>query len=155
MGHQIRIAADIGGTFTDIALLCDDGTVATRKVPSTPADYAQGVLAGLRDLATSRGLALADIGEVLHGCTVATNTILEGKGARTGLLTTRGFREVLEFRRIRIPRLYDPLYVKPEPLAPRNLRLEVDERTGPRGEIITPLDEPSVTAAIAPLPPPG
>ena len=151
MGHQIRIAADIGGTFTDIALLCDDGTVATRKVPSTPADYAQGVLAGLRDLATSRGLALADIGEVLHGCTVATNTILEGKGARTGLITTRGFRDVLEFRRIRIPRLYDPLYVKPEPLAPRNLRLEVDERTGPRGEVITPLDEPSVTAAIATL----
>jgi N-methylhydantoinase A len=82
---------------------------------------------------------------------VATNTILEHKGAKTALITTRGFRDVLELRRIRVPRLYEPLYVKPSPLVPRRLRLEVVERVGPRGDVITPLDIASVETAIARL----
>lgn len=151
MPSSLRIAADIGGTFTDLAVMLDDGAVATRKVPSTPADYAEGVLQGIRELANERGLPLADIGEVLHGCTIATNAILEGKGARTALITTRGFRDVLELRRIRVPRLYDPLYVKPEPLAPRDLRLEVTERIGPAGEVLTPLDDADVMRCVETL----
>src|SRR5436190_2245073 len=90
--------------------------------------------------------ALGAIDEVLHGCTVATNAILEKRGARTALVTTRGFRDVLEFRRIRIPRLYDPLYIKPEPLAPRELRFEVTERVAADGSVVAPLAEGEVRA---------
>ena len=85
--------------------------------------------------------------ELLHGCTVATNAILEGKGAPTALLTTRGFRDVLELRRVRVPELYEPLYERPPPLVPRQLRFEIDERAGPRGEVLRALDEEGVRAA--------
>ncbi|GHC89354.1 hydantoinase/oxoprolinase family protein [Novosphingobium pokkalii] len=135
-----RIAADIGGTFTDIACLSPDGTLTTAKVPTTPGDYARAILAGIADVAARLGLQPADFAEILHASTIATNAILEGKGARTALVTTEGFRDVLEMRRIRVPRLYDPLYQKPAPLSPRRLRLEVPERMGPRGEVIRPLD---------------
>ena len=118
-GPRFRIAADIGGTFTDLALIADDGITATWKALSTPEDYAAAVIAGIKALTRSRSLQLDQVGEVLHGCTVATNAILERKGARTALVTTRGFRDLLELRRIRVPRLYEPLYVKPEPLVPR------------------------------------
>ncbi len=132
---RVRIAADIGGTFTDITVLGIDGLLTTKKLPSTPDDYADGVVKGILALLAETGIRPGDIAEVLHGCTVATNAILEGRGARTALVTTRGFRDVLEIRRIRVPRLYDPLYVKPPPLAPRNLRFEITERLGPRGEV--------------------
>src|SRR5688572_28941209 len=102
-----RIAADIGGTFTDLAVLTADGRLETRKLPSTPANYADAVIAGTTGLLGDLRAPLAAIEEVLHGCTVATNAILEHKGARTALLTTRGFRDVLELRRIRVPELYD------------------------------------------------
>jgi N-methylhydantoinase A len=151
MPRTPRIAADIGGTFTDIALMLADGAVATRKVPSTPADYAVGVLQGIRELMAEQDLPLAGIGEVLHGCTIATNAILEGNGARTALITTAGFRDVLELRRIRVPRLYKPLYVKPEPLASRDLVFEVKERIGPAGEVLTPLDEADLARCVAVL----
>lgn len=151
MPPTYKIAADIGGTFTDIALLLEDGTVATRKVPSTPDDYGRGVVEGIRSLIAGLKLPNSAIGEVLHGCTIATNAILEMKGARTALLTTRGFRDVLEFRRIRVPRLYDPLYVKPAPLAPRNLRLEITERMAADGSVVAPLDEADVLSAVETL----
>src|SRR5262249_42907301 len=99
-----RIAADIGGTFTDIALLAANGILAPRKLLSTPGHYADAVIGGIAGLMAELGLTMADIDEVLHGCTVAANAILEGKGARTSLLTTKGFRDVLELRRIRTPR---------------------------------------------------
>ena len=145
---SVRVAADIGGTFTDIALIRGDGRVATRKVPSTPHDYGGGVLEGIRQILAEERLDVSDVGEVLHACTVATNAVLEGKGARTGLITTAGFRDVLELRRIRVPRLYEPLYRKPPPLVPRRLRLEAAERMDWRGEVLEALDEASVTAAI-------
>ena len=149
MSHtDLRVAADIGGTFTDIALIFPDGRLATRKLPSTPDDYARGVVEGIMQLIQSEALAPESIGEVLHACTVATNAILEGKGARTALLTTAGFRDVLEMRRIRVPRLYEPLYVKPPQLVPRRLRFEVVERLDARGAVVTPLDEASLDAAI-------
>ena len=151
MKPKLKIAADIGGTFTDITLVLPDGSIATEKVPSTPDDYSRGITEGMRTLLGGLGLEAGDVGEVLHGCTVATNAILEGRGARTGLITTRGFRDVLELRRIRVPRLYDPLYVKPDPLAPRELRLEVTERIAADGSIVQPLDEAEVHAAIARL----
>lgn len=148
MSTKLRVAADIGGTFTDIALIRADATIATRKVASTPDDYARGVAEGILELIEIERLSPDEIGEVMHACTVATNAILEGKGAKTALITTEGFRDVLEMRRIRVPRLYDPLYEKPPALSPRKWRFEVTERMDFRGEILTPLQEESVVRAI-------
>ncbi|MCX8996989.1 hydantoinase/oxoprolinase family protein [Rhizobiaceae bacterium BDR2-2] len=148
MTNKLRIAADIGGTFTDVAMIRHDHTIATRKVSSTPDDYGRGVVAGILELLEAEGLSPGDVGEVMHACTVATNVILEGKGAKTALITTRGFRDVLEMRRIRIPKLYEPLYCKPPALSPRRWRLEVDERLDFEGHVVTPLDEDSVMAAL-------
>ena len=145
----LRIAADIGGTFTDIAAIRPDGTLLTHKLPSTPHDYSEAVVVGTLAMLREAGLAVADVSEVLHGCTVATNAILEGKGARTALVTTAGFRDVLAMRRIRVPRLYEPLYEKPVPLVPRARCFEVVERMGPAGEVLTPLDPASLEACIA------
>ncbi len=146
-----RLAADIGGTFTDLALTAPDGTSVTMKLPSTPDDYGRAIVEGTLRLCREWEIVPHQLSQILHGCTIATNAILENAGARTALITTRGFRDVLELRRIRVPRLYEPLYQKPAALAPRDLRLEVDERIGPRGEIITPLDEASLHTAIAVL----
>ena len=129
-----RLGIDIGGTFTDIVLIGDDGTVLTQKVPSTPDNYAEGIVAGLAPLLPRQ------INEVVHGTTVATNTILERKGALTGLITTKGFRDVLEIGRLRYPRLYDLTWEKPLPLASRRLRREVEERIGANGEIVQALN---------------
>ena len=142
-----RAAADIGGTFTDVAVLTPEGRLATRKLPSTPDNYADAVVAGVHDLLEELDSPLDALEELLHGCTVATNAILEGKGAPTALLTTRGFRDVLELRRVRVPKLYEPLYERPPPLVPRQFRFEIDERVGPRGEVLRPLDETGVRAA--------
>ena len=144
MSGVLRVAADVGGTFTDIACLDEAGELLTCKVPSTPHDYAEAILAGIRQITRDRASGSRDIAEVLHASTVATNAILEGKGARTALVTTEGFRDVLELRRIRVPRLYEPLYEKPAPLVPRRRRYEVRERLDARGEVVTPLDEAQV-----------
>jgi N-methylhydantoinase A len=140
MKQPLRIAADVGGTFTDIACLSAAGELSTVKIPSTPANFADAVVEGIQMLLREQGFRADDVTEVLHASTVATNAILEGKGARTALLTTEGFRDVLELRRIRVPRLYEPLYEKPAALVPRRRRLEVSERLGSRGEVVTPLD---------------
>src|SRR5689334_14728054 len=102
---RYRIAADVGGTFTDIAVLTGDGRLSSAKLLSTPANYANAVIDGVVSLMRRQGLDIQNIVEVLHGCTVATNAILERKGARTALVTTCGFRDVLELRRVRVPRL--------------------------------------------------
>ncbi len=147
MGAGHRFGVDIGGTFTDIVLLTEDGGVRTRKVASTTADYGEAIVLGLQELIDEVGIDPAAITGVVHGTTVATNTILEGRGARTALITTRGFRDVLESRRLRIPVLYDLQYTPPKPLVPRRLRFEVDERIGPRGEIWQALNDASVVLA--------
>ena len=144
-----RVGIDIGGTFTDIALVDEGGTVSIRKVASTPDDYSRGIADGLSALIADLGIAPGEIGAIVHATTVATNTILEFKGARTGLVTTAGFRDVLELRRLRIPVLYDLQYDKPPPLAPRQFRLEVSERMGPDGAVRVPLDEADVRRAAA------
>jgi N-methylhydantoinase A len=134
------LGCDIGGTFTDIVLR-GAGMVRTLKVSSTPDDYSRAILAAVSELRDAHGIEPRDIEAVVHATTVATNTILEHKGAKTALVTTEGFRDVLEMRRLRIPVMYDLQYEKPAPLVPRRLRYELAERLGPRGEVKKPLDE--------------
>ena len=107
MSTRYRVGVDIGGTFTDIVLLGTDGTIHTKKISSSVGDYARAIVDGLSELFVETGLAGAAIEEIRHGTTVASNAILEHKGARVGLVTTRGFRDVLEIRTLRMPRLYD------------------------------------------------
>src|SRR5215212_4848905 len=107
LDHSSRIGVDVGGTFTDVILQRGDGKATIRKLLSTPPNYVEAVV---------------------HGTTVATNAVLELRGALTALVTTAGFRDVLELRRLRIPHMYDPFWRKPEPLVPRRRRYEVNER---------------------------
>ena len=148
---RFRIGVDVGGTFTDVVLLRDDGRMMARKVSSTPEDYSRGIAEGLASVLADSGAAPDDLVSMVHATTVATNAILEHKGARTGLITTRGFRDVLEMRRLRIPVMYDLQYEKPSPLVPRRLRREVDERLGPDGSVRRDLDPASLDAAVADL----
>ena len=134
------LACDIGGTFTDIVLR-GNGNVRTLKVSSTPDDYSRAILAAVREIRETFGVDPRSIDAVVHATTVATNTILEHKGAKTALITTEGFRDVLEMRRLRIPVMYDLQYDKPPPLVPRRLRFELAERLGARGEVRKELDE--------------
>ena len=150
-GVRYRVGADIGGTFTDIVLLGTDGSVATVKVSSTPDDYGRAIVEGIAALLAARDLDAGAVDGVVHATTVATNTILEMKGARTACITTEGFRDVLEMRRLRIPEMYNLQYEKPPPLVPRRDRFEVAERTGPKGEVWQALDEKGVEAVAREL----
>ncbi|MGQ0651197.1 MAG: hydantoinase/oxoprolinase family protein [Betaproteobacteria bacterium] len=145
------IGVDIGGTFTDVVLIEGNGRVHVAKGISTVKAYEQGILTLLGRLLDELELDAGDCGAVVHGTTVATNAIIERKGARTGLITTRGFRDVLELRRIRIPKLYDLEWEKPEPLVPRHLRVEANERMTHKGEVFTPLEKASVREAMKTL----
>ncbi len=146
MSH--RLGVDVGGTFTDLVLVGPDGQARTRKVLSSTGDYAAAVVQGTRALLADAGLGPAGIDELIHGTTVATNAILERRGARTGLLATAGFRDLLEIGRLRLARLYDLDYERPAPLVPRRWRREVVERLGPGGAVLTPLDAASVAEAV-------
>ena len=141
----LRIGIDIGGTFTDLVAITGDGRVVTRKTASTPHDYGEGIVAGLSDLLAEDPGGVTD---VLHATTVGSNTVLEGKGARTALIATRGFRDILEIRDLRMPVLYDLTWTKPRALVERRLRLEVTEKMRPDGSVSVPLDMDSVAAAI-------
>ena len=136
----MRLGVDIGGTFTDIVVLGADGTVHARKVLSTPDDYSRAIEDGVTGLLADTRIAPTAIAEFAHGTTVATNALIERRGGRVALVTTRGFRDVLELARFRSPRLYDLGFRKPEPLVERRLRFEIEERTSGRGEILTPVD---------------
>jgi N-methylhydantoinase A len=145
---ETRIGIDIGGTFTDLVFMGNEGQVLRAKVLSTPDDYSEGIAQGLAS-AVRAGLDLRAISRILHGTTVATNALLEGKGARVALLTTHGFRDVLEIRRLRMPVLYDIRWRKPEALVPRRLRFEVEERVDSAGRVERLLDEAKARATIA------
>ncbi len=134
-----RVGVDIGGTFTDIVFLGDDGTLHTKKISSSVDNYARAIADGLDAVFHDTGLSGAAVEEVRHGTTVASNAILELKGAKTGLITTQGFRDVLEIRNLRMPRLYDLTWNKPPMLVERYLRVVVDERINAQGEIEQPL----------------
>jgi N-methylhydantoinase A len=144
----MRIGIDIGGTFTDIVAIEQDGSVTIRKVPSTSDDYSRSITESLPRLYQERNLNGGAVQEVLHGTTVATNAILQQAGARTALITTKGFRDVLELRRIRMPELYNWNWDKPPDLVRRRLRMEVDERIDGRGNIIRPLDPQQAVEVI-------
>jgi N-methylhydantoinase A len=141
MSGAFRLGVDIGGTFTDIVLLGDDGALYSKKILSTPDDYSRAIQEGTAALLAETGIAASEIREVGHGTTVATNAIIERKGVTVALVTTLGFRDVLEIGRFRSPRLYDLDFRKPEPLVERRLRLEVPERMLASGAVHIPLDE--------------
>jgi N-methylhydantoinase A len=142
-----RISVDVGGTFTDLVLMTDAGKAYFLKISSTPAAPERAVVAGLAAIIARAGLSPDAIGEVLHGTTVGSNTLLQKTGARCGLITTVGFRDVLEIGRIRTPGMFDLSWRKPEPLVPRRWRREVRERIAADGSILVPLDPAEVVEA--------
>jgi N-methylhydantoinase A len=150
-----RIGIDVGGTFTDLVAIDPAGVTTLAKVPSTPEDPSLGVLDGLTQLAESlaldRAALLGETDRIVHGTTVATNALLEHKGARTGLLTTEGHRDVIEMREGLKDDRYNLRLPPPEQLVPRRLRLPVRERMRADGRVETPLDPQSLDAAIAAL----
>ena len=117
----MRVGIDIGGTFTDIVCIDADGTVTTCKVSSSVDDYSRSIGESLPGIIESRGMQASAVREIIHGTTVATNAILEQRGARTALITTKGFRDVLELRRIRMPELYNWDWDKPPDLVERKV----------------------------------
>src|SRR5579863_4899061 len=138
--EQFRVGTDIGGTFTDIVFSGSCGTVLTKKVLTTPDDYSRAITEGIQEVLRKQGLGPGSIKELVHGTTIVTNTCIELGGAKVGLITTEGFRDVLEIARGRMPELYNLAWAKPVPLVPRDLRFEVRERTGKKGEILCDLD---------------
>ena len=150
-----RIGIDVGGTFTDFLLVDGDGKSSVFKTRSTPKDPSIGVLDGLREMASGAGLGLNEFAGrvelIVHGTTVTTNAVLTGNGVKTGLLTTEGFRDILEMRRGYREKLYDNKLTPPRPLVPRDLRLAIVERTDIDGKVVTPLDDSSVLSAIETL----
>jgi N-methylhydantoinase A len=148
---EYRIGVDIGGTFTDIVLYDDLGGSDIAKVASTPQDPAIAVVSGIMDMLSRHDITPSRVSEIVHGSTVGSNTILQKAGAVTGLITTKGFRDVLEIGRIRTPGMFDLTWEKPEQLARRRHRKEVVERLSAQGEIVTPLDQDSLRTAVGEL----
>jgi N-methylhydantoinase A len=143
-----RIGIDVGGTFTDFTLVNEqDGSVAFHKIPSTPHDLSEAIGDGIGALLAGRDIDPAFVAHVGHGTTVATNLIIENKGAPGGLITSEGFRDILEIGRQTRPHLFDYSVGKPAPLVARHLRLEVPERLDAAGNVVVPLDEAAVRRA--------
>lgn len=145
-----RVAIDIGGTFTDLVLE-DDGRLFTRKILTTPRAPEQGVMTGLHEILAQAGLRAADLDVLLHGTTLATNAILERKGARTALIATQGFRDVVEIADESRYDQYDIAIEKPAPLVPRHLRFAIPERVDATGGVRLRLDEDAVRALVPEL----
>ena len=150
MSERTRLAVDIGGTFTDLALEHSGGLV-TAKVLTTSGAPEKGVMSGVRSILATAGVEPSDVRLVIHGTTLATNAIIERKGARTAFITTEGFRDVLALRNESRFDQYDLNIVLPEPLVPRHLRLTVPERLDRRGRVLLPLDEEAVRGLAAHL----
>jgi N-methylhydantoinase A len=147
---RFRIGIDIGGTFTDIFLTDALGTLrAIAKTPTTPADPSEGVEIGLHQICHETGISPGDVSQIVHGTTLVTNALIERKGALTGMLTTRGFRDVIAMGREHRYDLYDLKLELPEPLVPRWLRLEVPERVAADGRILEPLDVEEARRQVA------
>src|SRR6202051_3042219 len=150
---MFTIGIDVGGTYTDLVAIDETGKTLFAKSPSTPSDQSVGVMAGLEELARrlqmTRAEMLGATDRVVHGTTVATNALLERKGAKVALLTTEGHRDVIEMREGLKGDRYDLRSPPPEPLVPRELRFGVRERLKPSGEVTTPLDDRSLADAIA------
>src|SRR5205085_10204025 len=146
-GHDVRMAVDIGGTFTDIVL--DRGSERiTRKVLTTAKRPEEGVLDGARLVLSDAGLHFSDIDVFVHGTTLATNAIIERRGARTALIATDGFRDTIEIANESRYDQYDLTIEKPRPLVPRSLRFTVPERVDVHGQVRLALDEAAVVAPV-------
>ena len=143
-----RVGVDIGGTFTDIVLIDEAGRLLTKKVSSSVDDYARAIVEGLAQVFDEAGVEPSEILEVMHGTTVASNAILERKGARVGLIGTDGFRDILEIRNLRMPKLYDLEWVKPPPLVERYLRVVVPERIDAYGRVEKGLAREAAETAV-------
>jgi N-methylhydantoinase A len=147
--HNLSLGIDIGGTFTDIVIYNPNSErIFIQKELTTPGDLAVGVMTGVRKLLERESIAPGNIGRVIHATTVFTNALIERKGARTGLITTEGFRDVLEIGRERKYELYDIFIQMPAPLVPRHLRREVPERLSGIGEVEVPLDEKALISEV-------
>jgi N-methylhydantoinase A len=149
-----RLGVDVGGTFTDLLLIEErSGRTFRTKTPSTPADPSQAILTGIDLISERAGIRPGDIGRIMHGTTVATNAVLEHKGARVGLLVTEGYRQILQIARSYVPGGLAGWIVwpKPEPLVDLRDTYEIPERMGARGDVVTPLDERSVRDAVSAL----
>ena len=148
----MHLAVDVGGTFTDLVVAYEDGSIVGYKTPSTRPDIIQGLFNGIDLIAKTRGLTTAEmiagLKRIDFGTTAATNALLEGKAARTGLLVTKGFRDVLVVRENGKADSYDMKAIYPEPYIPRSLTFEVSERMTAEGDVLRALDEDSVLAAI-------
>ena len=145
--RKALVGVDVGGTFTDVVVTTPKG-IRVLKVLSTPPDFHVGVVDGIERIVADMNGSTADIAEVVHATTAATNAILERQGATTALVTTRGFRDVLEIGRLRVPVLYDPMWDKPAPLVPRRHRLEVDERIDSSGAVVRPLVDDEIDRLV-------
>jgi N-methylhydantoinase A len=148
LDRGMRVGVDIGGTFTDLVFVRANGRLDRRKVPTTPDDYGRAILEGIADYCREHAIAASEVCEVTHATTVATNAILERQGVRTGLVTTEGFRDVLEFRRLRVPMSFDLGWQKPAPLVERACRFTVNERIDAKGNVIKALDEAELARLI-------
>src|SRR5437868_3546194 len=145
-----RVGVDIGGTFTDVVLIDEaSGRIRIVKLPTTPADFSAAVLDGLRRGLGEEAIAPAAVGLLAHATTVVTNALFEKKGARAGLVTTRGFRDLLELRRSSRADLYDLMQDPPDVLVPRRWRFEVTERIDAAGQVVTPLAEDEIDGLVA------
>ena len=140
----MRIATDIGGTFTDIVYISEDGQIGVEKAHTTPPNFEKGVI----DVIKKSNISEEAIKSLNHGTTVIINALTERKGAKTGLITTKGFRDMLEIARGNRPDLFNLMYKKPEVFIPRHLRLEVEERLNYKGEVITPLNREDIEKCI-------
>src|SRR5262245_22143372 len=144
-----RLGVDVGGTFTDLALWdVERRRLSVLKLPSVPRDPSAGIIAGLRGIVERDGIPPSALAFVAHGTTVATNALLERRGARTALVTSRGFRDLLEIARQKRPELYDLQADKPMPLVPRDRRIEVKERLLADGSVLDKLLPDDVSAAL-------
>src|SRR5215469_5982690 len=140
-GDRYHVGLDIGGTFTDFVLLDQQtGQIRLHKCLTTPDDPATGALDGLGQLLSAAGLAMTDVDALVHGTTLVTNTLIERRGARVGLLTTQGFRDILEMGTEQRYDIHDLFLEFPEPLVPRGWRREVVERVSRDGDVVVPLD---------------
>src|SRR5262245_40951499 len=147
-----RIGVDVGGTFTDLVLARPDGSIRLAKSPTTPDDQSIGVVDGVGLLAEGEGLTvptlLAQTAAIVHGTTTADNTMIEMSGAVTGLITTAGHRDEIELRRGYKEDIWDPAIAPPPAIAPRRRRIGVPERLDYEGNVVTPLDETALRAAL-------
>ena len=147
-----KLGVDVGGTFTDVCVFDQESRqVMIHKLPSTPGDPSQAIGDGINQILEAHGIAPEELIYLAHGTTVATNACLERKGCRTGLITTKGFRDLIELARQKRPSLYDTQSEKPVPIIYKNMRREVEERIAHDGSVITPIDAEAVKRCVLEL----